>query len=244
MSNLKVLENELVPVYETSTGEKVVYGSELYGVLGVKSNYRDWIKNRLNDCEAVENEDYESFAKNLAKGGRPQIDHIIKLDTAKEMAMLERNEKGKQVRRYFIQVEKKYKEQHSANDCSLTNNDYMELLKIISTCDAERFQYVVSILNAMGFSSYARESEQDCVNRNICNTKTCTNSKDVADFLQSVTVADTPTNDVYLQYLDYCSMNNIEPVSKIAFSKAVNKILGTHVTQKKINKVNRKVFRY
>lgn len=110
MNNLKVIENDLVPVYETSTGEKVVYGTELYTVLDVKSNYRDWIKNRLNDCEAIENEDYESFAKNLAKGGRPSIDHIIKLDIAKEMAMLERNEKGKQVRRYFIQVEKKYKE--------------------------------------------------------------------------------------------------------------------------------------
>lgn len=111
MQELKVIENELVPVYETSTGEKVVYGTELHAVLEVKSNYRDWSKNRLNDCEAIENEDYESFAKNLAKGGRPQIDHIIKLDTAKEMAMLERNEKGKQVRRYFIQVEKKYKEE-------------------------------------------------------------------------------------------------------------------------------------
>lgn len=111
MQELKVIENELVPVYETSTGEKVVYGTELHAVLEVKSNYRDWSKNRLNDCEAIENEDYESFAKNLAKGGRPQIDHIIKLDAAKEMAMLERNEKGKQVRRYFIQVEKKYKEE-------------------------------------------------------------------------------------------------------------------------------------
>ncbi len=91
MNNLKVIENDLVPVYETNTGEKVVYGTELYVVLDVKSNYRDY-KNRLNDCEAVENEDYESFAKNLAKGGRPSIDHIIKLDIAKEMAMLERNE--------------------------------------------------------------------------------------------------------------------------------------------------------
>lgn len=109
MQELKVIENELVPVYETSTGEKVVYGSELHEVLEVKSNYRDWVKNRLNDCEAIEDEDYQSFAKNLAKG-RPAHEHIIKLDIAKEMAMLERNEKGKQVRRYFIQVEKKYRE--------------------------------------------------------------------------------------------------------------------------------------
>lgn len=107
MQGLKVIENELVPVYETSTGEKVVYGSELHEILGVKSNYRDWVKNRLNDCEAIENEDFQIFAKNLAKG-RPAQDHIIKLDTAKEMAMLERNEKGKQVRRYFITVEEKY----------------------------------------------------------------------------------------------------------------------------------------
>lgn len=98
MQNLKVIENELVPVYETSTGEKVVYGSELHSVLEVKSNYRDWIRNRLGDCEAVEKEDYEA-AKILAPSGQTKIDHIIKLDTAKEMAMLERNEKGKQVRR-------------------------------------------------------------------------------------------------------------------------------------------------
>ena len=109
MEGLKIIENGIVPVYETSTGEKVVYGTELHKVLQVKSNYRDWIKNRLNDCGAIENEDFESFAKNLAKSGRPQTEYIIRLDTAKEMAMLERNKKGKEVRRYFIQVEKKYK---------------------------------------------------------------------------------------------------------------------------------------
>ena len=110
MQNLTVIENELVPVYETSTGEKVVYGSELHEVLEVKSRFNDWIRNRLKDCDAEENSDYESFTKNLVKGGRPQTEYLIKLDTAKEMAMLERNEKGKQVRRYFIQIEKKYKE--------------------------------------------------------------------------------------------------------------------------------------
>lgn len=51
MNNLTVIENELVPVYETSTGEKVVYGSELHEVLGVKSNYREWIKRRALDID-------------------------------------------------------------------------------------------------------------------------------------------------------------------------------------------------
>lgn len=109
MNELKVIENELVPVYETSTGEKVVYGSELHTVLGAPSIYREWSKRRLTDIDAVENEDYTTVEIPTVSGGAPKKDHIIKLDTAKEMAMLERNEKGKQVRRYFIQVEKKYK---------------------------------------------------------------------------------------------------------------------------------------
>lgn len=109
MSELTVIENELVPVYETSTGEKVVYGSELHDVLDVKSNYREWAKRRFADIEAIESEDFDSVEISTVAGGTPKKDHIIKLDIAKEMAMLERNEKGKQVRRYFIQVEKKYK---------------------------------------------------------------------------------------------------------------------------------------
>lgn len=110
MEELKVIENDLVPVYETNTGERVVYGTELHAVLGVKSNYREWAKRRLKDIDAVENEDFEGVEISTLAGGTPKKDHIIKLDIAKEMAMLERNEKGKQVRRYFIQVEKKYKE--------------------------------------------------------------------------------------------------------------------------------------
>lgn len=108
MDELRVIESELVPVYETSTGEKVVYGSELHEVLGVKSRYREWIDRRLSDIDAVESEDFQA-AEISAPSGQTKKDHIIKLDIAKEMAMLERNEKGKQVRRYFIQIEKKYK---------------------------------------------------------------------------------------------------------------------------------------
>lgn len=109
MADLKVIENELVPVYETSTGGKVVYGSELHKVLEVKSRYREWIERRFADIEATENEDFQA-AEISAPSGQTKKDHIIKLDTAKEMAMLERNDKGKQVRKYFIQVEEKYKQ--------------------------------------------------------------------------------------------------------------------------------------
>ena len=93
MNNLTVIENELVPVYETSTGEKVVYGSELHEVLEVKSNYREWIKRRVLDIDAEEDEDFTTVEIPTVSGGTSKKDHINKLDAAKEMAMLERNEK-------------------------------------------------------------------------------------------------------------------------------------------------------
>ena len=141
MNNLKVIENELVPVYETSTGEKVVYGSELHEVLGVRTPYKDWSTRRLNDIDAVENEDFEA-AQICAPSGQTKKDHIIKLDTAKEMAMLERNEKGKQVRRYFIQVEKKYKSASLATQELSPQLQVMINLEIEQKRQAEKLEHV------------------------------------------------------------------------------------------------------
>lgn len=110
MNDLRVIENELVPVYITSTGEKVVYGTDLYEYLGSKQEYSNWVKNRLRECDSVEDADFTTILSK-STGGRPKQEYIIKLATAKEMAMLEHNQKGKQVRRYFIRVEEKCKEE-------------------------------------------------------------------------------------------------------------------------------------
>lgn len=103
-NELTMIENQLVPAYETSTGEKVVYGTELHEVLEVKSKFADWVKNRFKDCDATENVDFEVFSKILEKGGRPTTEYIIKPDTTKEIAMIEHNKKGKQVREYFMNM--------------------------------------------------------------------------------------------------------------------------------------------
>ena len=114
MAELKVIENEIVPVYETEKGIKVVNGRELHEVLESKQDFSTWVKRRLAECDAEENEDFELLHNSVEQvsGTKYRIDYIIKLDTAKEMAMLERNDKGKQVRKYFIAVEKKYKKSY------------------------------------------------------------------------------------------------------------------------------------
>ena len=77
MNDLRMIENELVPVYKTSTGEQVVCGSELHAALGVQSPYREWSARWLNDCDAVEDKDFEGVEISTASGQK-QKEHIIK----------------------------------------------------------------------------------------------------------------------------------------------------------------------
>lgn len=113
MNNFSVIDNEIVPVYETDKGEKIVDGRELHSVLESKQDFSTWVKKRLAECDATENTDYELLHNSVEQvsGTKYRIDYIIKLDTAKEMAMLERNEIGKRVRKHFIEIEKRYKQQ-------------------------------------------------------------------------------------------------------------------------------------
>ena len=113
MNELTILEDGIVPVYTTDTGERVVDGRELWVELQSKTDFPTWIKRRFDECDAVENRDYSSFLKSVEReiGGTTAKEYTIKLNTAKEMAMLERNAIGKQVRKYFIAVEENHAEQ-------------------------------------------------------------------------------------------------------------------------------------
>lgn len=111
MNELTIVKDGLIKIYLTDEGAYVVNGRELWQGLGSKQDFSTWAKKRLNECDAVENEDYFRFHKKMEANNASMIEYIIKLDTAKEMAMLERNEIGKKYRRYLIEVEKRYKQQ-------------------------------------------------------------------------------------------------------------------------------------
>ena len=101
--------NEIINVTLNDNHEPVVSGRQLHEALDVKTKYADWF-NRMVDYGFAENQDF-LLLKNeqqTGRGGHNKVDHIIKLDMAKEIAMIQRTERGKQVRQYFIQVEKDF----------------------------------------------------------------------------------------------------------------------------------------
>lgn len=101
--------NEIITVTLNENHEPVVSGRQLHETLGVKTPYSMWF-DRMVEYGFTENQDFllNNSVKQTGRGGHNKVDHIIKLDMAKEIAMIQRTEKGKEVRQYFIQVEKDF----------------------------------------------------------------------------------------------------------------------------------------
>lgn len=101
--------NNLINVTLNENQEPVVSGRQLHQVLGVKTEYKKWFS-RMTDYGFTENEDFVRVTQKCPTLGGVQntTDHVLKLDMAKEIAMIQRTDKGKKVRQYFIQVEKDF----------------------------------------------------------------------------------------------------------------------------------------
>lgn len=104
LETIRIFSEDVIPVYDTDTGEKVVLGRELHERLKIKSRYNDWFAN-MSAYGFKENIDYSSFTKNLVNGGR-SIEHILSLDMAKHIAMIQRTPQGMEIRQKLIDLEK------------------------------------------------------------------------------------------------------------------------------------------
>lgn len=101
----------LIPLTDNN-GTQAVMGRDLHTFLEVKSNYREWFP-RMIAYGFEEGKDYASKNRRVQDSlgrDREATDHIISLDMAKEISMIQRTEKGKQARQYFIEVEKRHRQ--------------------------------------------------------------------------------------------------------------------------------------
>ena len=99
--------NELIKVEINENQEPVISGRELHEKLEIDTPFRIWFP-RMCEYGFSENIDYTPYIFVHPKNNQETIDYILKLDMAKEISMIQRNEKGKQIRKYFIEVEKEF----------------------------------------------------------------------------------------------------------------------------------------
>ena len=101
--------HELIPIIQSKTNELLVDGRLLHERLGVKWRFSDWVKNRIIEYGFEENKDFTVTVNSEAVrkgGGHNKMHYHFTIDTAKELAMVERNETGRMFRKYFIEAEK------------------------------------------------------------------------------------------------------------------------------------------
>lgn len=99
--------NDLIKITKTNIGAEVinsVNARETYDYLGLaKGQFSRWIKSAIDKYDFIENEDYITIDTNV-EGVK---DYIVSLDMAKELCLVSSTPKGKETRKYFIEVEKK-----------------------------------------------------------------------------------------------------------------------------------------
>lgn len=99
--------NNLIPVSYDNPERPTVSGRELHDFLKIETPYAKWF-GRMTEYGFTEGEDYaEVLDKNVQNplGGRPSTDHQLTIPMAKELCMIQRNERGKQARQYFLAIE-------------------------------------------------------------------------------------------------------------------------------------------
>lgn len=97
--------SELIKLQSNNLQEQSISARELYDKLGLSKDFSNWFKYQSDKLNLIENQDFTPI---LAKstGGRPGIDYLIPLDIAKHITMISGGEKAREIRNYFIQVER------------------------------------------------------------------------------------------------------------------------------------------
>ena len=101
-------ECSLFPVITTDTGDQFVDARTLHGALEVGRDFSNWIKDRIEKYGFFDGVDFQTCSPELASekhGGQNKIDYRLSLSMAKELAMVENNDRGREVRQYLIKVE-------------------------------------------------------------------------------------------------------------------------------------------
>lgn len=100
--------NELIPIQDNDDTQAVM-GRDLHAFLESKEAYTRWISRLIEKYGFVTGQDFMTKMSE-STGGRPSENHILTLDMAKEISMVQNNDRGRQARQYFIECERRAKE--------------------------------------------------------------------------------------------------------------------------------------
>lgn len=110
--------SDLIPILNRPIGDAVnaVDARELHRALGVGRDFSTWMRERIAEAQLNKGNDFEVLPESGENPGRPKMLWILTIDAAKSVSMLERTEKGREIRAYFIECEKRLRSQSATLD--------------------------------------------------------------------------------------------------------------------------------
>lgn len=200
-NEFECIENGLVPVYRTNTGEYIVNARELHNIIKSKRKFADWIQDKIEKYEFVENEDYFSFhnfvKSTKSNGGVTYKDYILKLDVAKEIAMVENNQEGRKVRRYFIEVDKKYKNNQLSNSNSVAPTKQLLYLTEAILKNTQETQELKSMIKNISEKFKPTDSKMHLLNGSVSIPKHPKEKRELTKLITQYSITnEIPTSQV------------------------------------------------
>lgn len=164
------MTTQLIPVFNgelDGRNQQLCDARDLHQFLAVGRDFSNWIKGRLEQYGFVEGEDYSPIlansydaesdvcspnpaSKTERRGGHNRTDYHLTLDMAKELAMVENNDQGRQVRRYFIAMERQARESRGASYLSVSQQlaIHRQVPKLLSLLKTETAPAIRATLHA------------------------------------------------------------------------------------------------
>jgi phage anti-repressor protein len=163
MSNITLkIETSVIGTEPTKT----VDARQLHKNLGVRKDFSNWIKGQINNLGLEEGVDFKTIALKGVGGKFDSIDYTLTLDTAKHISMASRTPRGKEVRNYFIEAEKKLTQIGEAYRAQNTSVDMSSILSIMET--QSRIMETMQVQNTLMLTMVQSISES--IERNHANS--------------------------------------------------------------------------
>lgn len=132
------MKMNLINIEQTTIGGNLietVNARELHEFLESKQDFSTWIKNRIDQYGFVDGQDFTTIL-GKSSGGRPSKEYAISIDMAKELSMVERNDKGKQARQYFIECERVAKPKLNSNLPTIQDPQLAAMVMMLTQLDS------------------------------------------------------------------------------------------------------------